>query len=201
MRLLGISGKLGTGKTSLAHLLLVSVPGAQRVAYGDLVKDEAARTFCFPNHWGYCESGKAEVVAHNGKLGIPSDKRTVRQILQWYGTEYRRAQDPYYWVRAAAQRIETIRDGGTCPLVIVDDVRMPNEAEHILSEPGGLLLRLQPFPLWKERPHGKHYSETALDSFKGWDATYTPAVNGLPLVCDRIIGEFFQHLAGGAPCK
>jgi hypothetical protein len=56
-------------------------------------------------------------------------KVELRPLLQWWGTEYRRSQDPDYWVRQLeAQAWESIADGN---VVVVDDCRFENEREAL----------------------------------------------------------------------
>ena len=57
----------------------------------------------------------------------------ARRVLQWWGTEYRRGQDPYYWLKS----IDLSPDG----VVIVDDVRFPNEGDFLRGL-GGCLLQI-----------------------------------------------------------
>ena len=89
---------------------------------------------------------------------------TVRRILQWWGTEYRRARDPDYWTKAWG------RKAGQYDLshahILVDDVRFMNELE-VIKATGGLIVKI-------ERPGclgaNNHASETSLDDFAAWDA-------------------------------
>jgi hypothetical protein len=53
-----------------------------------------------------------------------------RTLLQWYGTEYRRAKSPNYWVRKLSQ---TIKKDIDIRLGIVTDVRFPNEYKWVKS--------------------------------------------------------------------
>ena len=155
--IIGISGKIGTGKTTLSNLLLERLPGYERVAFGDCLKEETAETFGFPLEWAYSERGKAQTVEFERER-IPYEM-TVRELLQWYGTDVCRAADPDYWIKAMADRI------GDKTNVIIDDVRFPDEAEFVEAR-GGFLVRLGEYPGWKPGPHANHASETALDSYR-----------------------------------
>ena len=89
---------------------------------------------------------------------------TVRRLLQWWGTEYRRAQDPDYWTKAWGRKIEQYELSRRH--VLVDDVRFMNEL-NVIRAHGGLIVKI-------ERPGflgaNSHSSETSLDSFTDWDA-------------------------------
>ena len=88
---------------------------------------------------------------------------TVRRILQWWGTEYRRAQDPDYWTKAWGHKVARLDLHKT--LVLVDDVRFMNEL-NVIREFGGLIVKI-------ERPGfdgaNNHSSETSLDEYRQWD--------------------------------
>lgn len=81
-----------------------------------------------------------------------------RSLLQWWGTEYRRSQDPDYWVKRLAKTI-----AGEQPRhAVISDVRFPNEFNWIKSQ-GGVVVKVV-------RPAyaipSTHLSECALDTFK-----------------------------------
>src|SRR3569833_205626 len=57
----------------------------------------------------------------------------MRRILQWWGVEYRRAQDPDYWVKRAAERIHA--------LTVVSDVRFPS-AVAMLRDRGAVIWKI-----------------------------------------------------------
>lgn len=87
---------------------------------------------------------------------------SVRRILQWWGTEYRRAQNPDYWTRAweckvARYDLDQVH-------ILVDDVRFMNELETV-RRLGGQIIKI-------ERPGfaaaGNHRSETSLDGYHDW---------------------------------
>jgi hypothetical protein len=84
--------------------------------------------------------------------------RSPRQILQWWGTEYRRAQDPDYWIKAMASRVRVAGQNGLQRIAITD-CRFENELAYIRSV-GGRLWRLQRPEL--EAVEGGHESAIAL---------------------------------------
>ena len=87
---------------------------------------------------------------------------SVRRILQWWGTEYRRAQDPDYWTKAWERKVAQY----DLPQVhiLVDDVRFINELKTVQGL-GGQIVKI-------ERPGfvvaGNHASETSLDGYHDW---------------------------------
>lgn len=88
---------------------------------------------------------------------------TVRRILQWWGTEYRREQDADYWTKAWADKVE--QNNLETTHILVDDIRFMNELDTLKAE-GGLIVKI-------ERPGfsgaGNHASETSLDDYSTWD--------------------------------
>jgi hypothetical protein len=88
-------------------------------------------------------------------------------LLQWWGTDYRRAQDTDYWVKKLFQSIPVITD-----IALISDVRFPNEAEGI-KQRGGYNVNVQRLNadgsvyVSEDRP-ADHPSETALDNWN-WD--------------------------------
>ncbi len=152
MRIIGIGGRAGSGKDTLAARL-VKQHGFVRLAFADPLKEGAAVMFRL--------SGDQI----HGSLKEVTDERygkSPRQIMQALGTEFgRNLIHPDLWVRAARARIDEFRDFVAPPAgVVMPDVRFPNEAEAI-REWGGELWRV-------ERPGiaavAAHVSEHALDT-------------------------------------
>lgn len=112
-----LCGKMGTGKTFVGQVLAEDYNFVQ-INFADAVKEEVA--------------------AHLGiSLGeLNARKAEYRPLLQRWGTEYRRAEDPNYWVKEWARRRALI-DGP----VVATDCRFPNEALHGI-EAGALVLRV-----------------------------------------------------------
>lgn len=92
-----------------------------------------------------------------------------RQVLQWWGTEYRRAQDPQYWVTATNKWLHGFRNLTPYPerrpqYFVNTTCRFPNEQAYIHTFRDG--------NVWHIRRDGiaqvnAHVSETPLPVLKG----------------------------------
>ena len=185
--IIGISGKAGCGKTTLAELLVAAIgENWQRMALGDAVKREAAEVFGFLLALAYSGEGKDTIVPVSHVVsGV--ETMTVRQILQYWGTDVRRAQDQGYWVKDLAAAIP---DGKN---VIVDDIRFASEVYFIHSL-GGLVIRINPYHGYQPPElGGDHVSETELDDFQDFDLTYSPPLGGLPRLAEKIATRLDLH--------
>jgi hypothetical protein len=97
------------------------------------------------------------------------------KILQYWGTEFRRAQDPDYWVKKWYEQVKDFKG-----IVVVGDTRFLNEAEAV-KKYGGHTCKVErlnqdgsPF-FATDRPKD-HISETQLDGY-AWDF-YIKVVTG-----------------------
>ena len=180
MNLIGFGYKLGVGKTTCANFL----KGFTKLSFASGVKEETAEflhhmgvPFRHENLYGsqkdkdetffvgiprWCHltpvklfTPAKEFISHS-KPGFIS--LTYRQILQLWGTEYRRRQDPDYWVKRLGAQMDGLER------VVIDDVRFPNEVEMI-QRLGGKVIRI-------DRPgtvESTHASENELNDFDEWD--------------------------------
>ena len=180
MNLVGFGYKLGVGKTTCA----VFLDGFTRLSFASGVKEEVSEflthlgvKFARENLYGsqkdkeemffvpisdWCYLTPVELftpakalMCHSkpGHVGL-----TFRQTLQLYGTEYRRRQDPDYWVKRLEEKLQGLER------VVIDDVRFLNEVEMV-QRLGGRVIRI-------DRPgaeKSRHESEITLDTFDGWD--------------------------------
>ena len=164
MKLVALCGAAGAGKDTVADML-----PARKLAFADTLYAEVAAAWSVEQHVLRCRETKELEspilsVAHCKDLGFRTNcwrdfhnrPRSPRQILQWWG-DYRRAQDPDYFVNAIAQHIAN----GLGPLVITD-VRFPNEAAMV-RQLGGQIWQIKR-PGYEAGGTG-HASDTAGDEF------------------------------------
>ena len=115
------------------------------------------------------------------------------KLLQWWGTEYRRFQDPDYWVNKLCVSIPSTLD-----VALITDVRFVNEAECIKNR-GGYNVKIErlaadgtPF-VAPDRPRD-HVSEIALDDYK-FDFYITTPDGHKGLTCEMAI-TLAEYLRG-----
>lgn len=181
--IIGISGKIGSGKSTLAKMLVEALgPGWVRMSLGDEVKKEAAEMFGFDVALAYSPEGKNSVlVGIDTFIGGINPSLTVREILQYWGTDVRRAEDPNYWVKKLAAAIPAGKS------VVIDDIRFHTEAEFVLGL-GGKLFRLDLYPEYQPPAVGsEHTSETELDDYPGFHGTFAPRFGELRSVAYEIV--------------
>ncbi len=162
--LIGLSGKIGTGKSTLGLIINQIVTGrggqALGVSFGSLLKGDCANQFSFDVALTLTHEGKDQVILHPD---LPGGTMSVRKILQWWGTDICRRKDPDYWVKWMAEAVDPIIN--IYDVIVIDDIRFPNEAEFVLDR-DGYLVRVDTYPGWTPGPDADHRSETALDN---WD--------------------------------
>lgn len=180
MNIIGFSGKIGCGKTTMADMLCTHVPGSKRLAFADALRLEVARFFGFKPEFVRSPAFKDCHFRWGERLV------TGRQVLQEWGTEIRRAAEPGYWVRQMHEALGALEAIGV-PLVVVDDVRFPDEAACV-QQWDGFMIRINPYHGWEPGANATHASETALDEWDGFDADYRPAFGGLDAVVEEILG-------------
>jgi hypothetical protein len=190
IHVIGIAGKAGCGKTTLAGELCACLPeGWTRFGFADALKTEVAREFGFPLRYCYTLAGKAT------EVDTPYGRMTVRQLLQHHGTDVVRKTDPDHWVhemeRTFALDLDIWEHGDPRGGLIVDDVRFPNEADWILDQ-GGHLVYLMPYPGWKPGPHADHESETALDGYHRFSECLMPGFGKIGEAADMIAKTILQ---------
>lgn len=162
MKIIGLSGKIGSGKSTFAAILkeLLREEGyiVEERNFADKLKK-----ICFEltGVYGYTQEEKNIYIADYDK--------NVGEILQQIGTEALRNNfDKDVWVKS------TLRALNPNVYYIIGDLRFENEAE-ILRSRGALLVRLNGDPAKVRENSGRdlnHISETALDNYAHFDFVY-----------------------------
>lgn len=192
MILLGLAGHAGSGKDTVAAYLRDRY-GFQIFSFSDALYREVAAAFNLPDESLLRDRATKEIPT---ELLAPCNCRNTgfqdlifriagaitslgsltwmspRQILQLWGTEFRRAQYPGYWLNAADMWIDSIRHTAPypeqrCQLFVNTSVRFENEREFIMS-------RAAPWDgnIWHlhrdaTAPVAAHESETPLPVLEG----------------------------------
>ena len=170
--LTALCGPAGAGKDTVADYL-VEHHGYTKLAFADALRDEVGRAFdisvqlltqretkehpltalslarCMDSQFVNC------IWQQLGEVDMRTP-RSPRQIMQWWGTEYRRAQAPCYWVDTFMSRLlERIRGGQH--RFVVTDLRNATEAQ-LLRELNASVWQITR-PGYEPQP-GAHSSET-----------------------------------------
>jgi energy-coupling factor transporter ATP-binding protein EcfA2 len=118
---IGIAGRKGVGKSTLAEMLADMIPDTRVVAFADALKDDVLsvvnRALDTDYHRDDLERDKAAVWG---------------PILQGWGELCRRTHGQDYWVDRLATTLP--------PLAIIPDVRYLNEVAFIKCQPNGLIV-------------------------------------------------------------
>src|ERR1017187_2787836 len=135
--IIGLAGKMGSGKDTAAAYL-VQKYRYERVAFADGVRGEVGgffreEFFLGPQHPMHCEI--IELCEDLDAVDRKPTSPAARRLLQWWGTEFRRAQDGSYWLKYAGQKIKPGMR------YVFSDVRFENEAVWIRAL-GGVIWRL-----------------------------------------------------------
>ena len=178
---IGIAAKIGCGKSTLAQEIQKLKVSFNIRSLGTAVKREAALRYNFPVEWCYDTAGKAQTISHSK---LPRENMTVRDVLQWHGTDYRRKQfSESYWTDVIHSTINNAPHSA----FIIDDIRFPDEAEMVLSFPNHYLVQLYPYREWVSGPNAKHESEIALDNYEHFDHILAPNYGDLPAYAKAIV--------------
>lgn len=167
-----ISGKMGSGKDTIAPLLM---PALNRVKqshrfFAAPLKDELNEIILIIQNSASQEEANLRVSrdmqtnakdhvafvidtlwspVKSGELKTSYDRtEQSRLALQHWGTQVRRAQDENYWVNRAIRSVSPELAEGIS--VYVTDARFPNELDAV-KEIGGLLIRLDVSPEVQEK--------------------------------------------------
>lgn len=152
--IIGVCGLIGSGKDEVANAL-VEHRGFTRIAFGDALKEEIIKNL-HRTMSAYVNKVYGLLYADDkiNDLLYKNKDEFSRCLLQEYGTEIRRGDDPNYWVRKFVDR--AIKHDK----VVVPDVRFDTEYECILSAPvdKAYIIKVHR-PLLKAAQRSDHVSE------------------------------------------
>lgn len=193
MKLIAISGKIGTGKTTLADHITCKMEYWVRVSFADILKKLCSEITKIP--LGRFYQGKNRIYPMRAnyeilgkKFTTPTPTMSAREILQWVGTDVVRRHHPNYWITSMSKKLRAFKDNNI-PGVVIDDMRFPDEAGMVALE-RGYLVRLEPHKSWScSKEIAEHTSETALDHFDEWNFKFAPALGNLEAVADLIVQQ------------
>jgi hypothetical protein len=137
--LITLIGGPGSGKSSIA-LAYSLLYGGTKLSFAGGVKDEAAAALAAADkvHDESVNTVQRSML-HRRQMDDPAVKDQYRRLLQVWGTELRRQQDPDYWVDALRPRAAAALKRGD---VLIDDMRFPNEKAAVMAA-GGIVVFLE----------------------------------------------------------
>jgi hypothetical protein len=174
--LIGLSGKAGSGKSTVGDYL-AGAHGYAQFAFAGALKEMVRGVFLFTD----------EQMTFGKEVDDPRWNVSPRFCMQWLGTEILRDVWPDIWIRHLRQEIlDFLSTNGQRPIVVTD-TRFRDEAEA-LKKMGGVLVRIErqiirsagetpapptPGPTTPAPPGAGgipgHVSEVDLDEWEGWD--------------------------------
>jgi hypothetical protein len=134
-RIIGIAGRAGSGKSTMARLIRLQFGVSDKVKFAAPLK-AAMRGLLI--HQGFT-SDEAQRAIEGDLKRVPDPRLgglTPTQMMQAIGNGVRNELDPDVWVRFAKQRIEI----NATPVIIIDDVRYANEAQAIRDLGGRVVM-------------------------------------------------------------
>jgi len=147
MQKIALSGKIGSGKTTIAQYL---------------ASHYAAETFSFAKKL----KSNLEIIGVAHDALYHTKPPLVRELMQIYG-QVMRQQDADWWVREVIDDVRRYDDGYT-PVAVIDDLRFKNEA-ILLQREGFTLVRVT----CTDDQHNDYVdtdvSEVDLDDWSPWD--------------------------------
>ena len=139
--IIGISGKAGSGKDTIAQYL-IDYYGFSRFAFADAVRETALTINPITTYDWQNDAERLDSII--GSLGWDRAKREiseVRRLLQVIGTEVgRRLFGENVWVNILSQKIED----SNADKIVITDLRFPNEEKYIRSVGGNILVVERP---------------------------------------------------------
>ena len=179
MKIIGLSGRMKAGKSTVAEYLSTYIPDSAIHGFSDGIKTLAIDYFC---------ENDMDFNSQEVKSQLHQSGKTYRQILQECGTKMREIW-PEVWIYSWQSFVR----GLPLSVCIVPDVRFPNEVKAI-QDMGGIVIRLTRCPVESDDP-----TETALDKWeeadKGFDLIVGNSLMSIEItnqICLEIAKEYID---------
>lgn len=145
MKLVGITGRAGSGKDTAADFL-VSTYGFHRVAFADPIKELLNARFGWSMEQWQDREWKEEPNDQSGwnwkTANSCADAFSPRSWAQWLGTDVGRFIDQDAWTKIALRKIKAITAQEPNARFVIPDVRFDSEAQLIVAS-GGTVIELR----------------------------------------------------------
>lgn len=155
MRHIAIAGRAGSGKDYVGDILINHAEMAldvwmEKLPWAKGVRDEIQLSL-------------SSSAVYLDRLWEKPTPDVVRSLLQWWGTDFRRAQDPNYWVNWGMRSAEAFAGRGIQGVVFTD-TRFANEAQAV-KEAGGIVIKVEARDDVRERRIGEvpHHASEVID--------------------------------------
>lgn len=163
--IIGLAGRAGSGKDTIADFLISDGIVSRKQPFAKALKDCCGLFFGIPRYDLYhAKNNKTNITVTSEIVElIPSldmrigDTLSVREVLQYFGTNIMRKFYSNIWIDATMNTIDSMDN------IVISDVRFPNEAESIKKN-NGIIIRLTRNPYNME-----HESETIMDNYDDYD--------------------------------
>ena len=181
--LIGLTGLANAGKDTVADLL-VAHAGFVKMAFADGLYAEVAEAFGVDVSHLHARETKEHplsalalrrcvsagfvgrmLLLHPEQQQVPfmDAPRSPRQILQWWGTEYRRAETPHYWTARASVRINFQMRARLSTRFVLTDCRFQNEVHMVRQQFAGQIWQIKRAGV--AAPTHGHISESDGDAY------------------------------------
>lgn len=209
---LALAGPKECGKDTVADLLVTHC-GFVKLAFADALRAEVSDAFAIEPLYlvrretkehpmsslalSKCLSsgfvGRVLINHQDQSAAVDRDApRSPRQIMQWWGTEYRRAQDPNYWTKQTSAQISYMMRERLANRFVITDCRFDNEAAMVRQTHGGQVWQVK--RPGRDVPDGSHVSETTGEAFSP-DAVIDNS-DGIQQLQECVLGTFWAYDAG-----
>ena len=180
---IGLAGKMASGKDTIGlalrenkdkEMLLLSFAGGLRDEIAETLKEIKSNNFIKPDSMPDDLYELLLDESKEDKIDVYKRTNRMRQILQKYGTEFRRKEKDSYWVDKLEETITKNKDKSIC----VTDARFINELD-MLKRQGFYLVKIDISDKEQEKrlrardgnaiKRIKHISESAFEDYKDFD--------------------------------